>query len=377
MSCTNLYVSGVQRSVLVETLLRRAPLAVVAALLSAPTSVHARDSSPTAAKESGVKQPRELGAVRWLRDFDAATAGAKRANKPMLVLFDEVPGCHTCVSYGETVLSHPLIAEAAETLFVPVAIYNNEGGADKRVLDMFDEPAWNNPVVRVMTHERTMLAPRVNSDYTRRGITGAMVGALDKSGVRTPAWLALLAAEERAHAGAQAQTAVFGMHCFWEGEAKLGSLDGVLATRTGFLGGNEVVEVTYDPAMVAYKDLLSAARQMQCATSVYTRDEAQQKAAAALVGSLASRSNEPIRPSTKDDAYQIRSTVYASVPMTPAQQTRVNAAVGLGRDVGDLLSPRQLELARRLERIAANRRPMLIGRTDLAAAWRDAERAAN
>ena len=31
--------------------------------------------------------------------------------------------------------------EHAETLFVPVAIYNNEGGADREVLARFKEPA--------------------------------------------------------------------------------------------------------------------------------------------------------------------------------------------------------------------------------------------
>ena len=38
------------------------------------------------------EQPRELGKVRWERDFAAAKASAKRAKKPLLVLFDEVPG---------------------------------------------------------------------------------------------------------------------------------------------------------------------------------------------------------------------------------------------------------------------------------------------
>ena len=36
--------------------------------------------------------PRELGAVDWLRDLDAGVARAKEAERPILLLFQEVPG---------------------------------------------------------------------------------------------------------------------------------------------------------------------------------------------------------------------------------------------------------------------------------------------
>ncbi len=39
-----------------------------------------------------VKTPVELGAVSWLRDFNAATKQARTTSKPLLVLFQEVPG---------------------------------------------------------------------------------------------------------------------------------------------------------------------------------------------------------------------------------------------------------------------------------------------
>ena len=37
-------------------------------------------------------QPEELGRVSWRRDFDAALAEAREASKPVLLLFQEVPG---------------------------------------------------------------------------------------------------------------------------------------------------------------------------------------------------------------------------------------------------------------------------------------------
>lgn len=36
--------------------------------------------------------PPELGKIEWLRDFDAAAKKAKTEKRPMLVLFQEVPG---------------------------------------------------------------------------------------------------------------------------------------------------------------------------------------------------------------------------------------------------------------------------------------------
>lgn len=36
--------------------------------------------------------PRELGKVRWLRDHDEALATSKKTQKPVFLLFQEVPG---------------------------------------------------------------------------------------------------------------------------------------------------------------------------------------------------------------------------------------------------------------------------------------------
>src|SRR5262249_13389579 len=104
----------------------------------------------------------ELGRINWQRGFDDAARAAKAQSKPLLVLFDEVAGCSTCTGYGSRVLSHPLIVEAAESLFMPVAVFNNIKGDDEQTLKSFGEPAWNNPVVRFMAADRTELAPRVS-----------------------------------------------------------------------------------------------------------------------------------------------------------------------------------------------------------------------
>ena len=42
--------------------------------------------------DSGRDTPVELGAVSWARDHDAAFARAKEQQRPVLLLFQEIPG---------------------------------------------------------------------------------------------------------------------------------------------------------------------------------------------------------------------------------------------------------------------------------------------
>ena len=39
-----------------------------------------------------IDQPQELGAIAWTRDFEAGRAAVEKNGKPMLLLFQEVPG---------------------------------------------------------------------------------------------------------------------------------------------------------------------------------------------------------------------------------------------------------------------------------------------
>src|SRR3954466_9573057 len=88
-------------------------------------------------------QPPELGIVQWSRGYETAAARAKAEGKPLLVLFDEVPGCSTVLGFGQRVLSHPLIADAREHELVSVVVYNNVAGDDRKALEKLGEPAWN------------------------------------------------------------------------------------------------------------------------------------------------------------------------------------------------------------------------------------------
>lgn len=94
---------------------------------------------------------------------------------------------------------------------MPVATRNNTADdAEARVCAHFHEPAWNNPVVRVIAAEdESERAPRLHrpEDWKRCAVLGAMSQAL---GAEAPAWLRLIAAEARARDLGVA-TAIFGM----------------------------------------------------------------------------------------------------------------------------------------------------------------------
>jgi hypothetical protein len=293
--------------------------------------------------------PTELGRVNWLRRLDDGVAQARQAGKPVLVLFQEVPGCSTCQQYGSRALSHPLIVEAIESQFVPVAVFNNRGGEDRETLTSFNEPAWNNPVVRIINPERKDLVRRLNGDYSRAGLVEHMVAALEGGNRPVPAYLRLLDEELSARAKGL-KKAVYSMPCFWSGEANLGALPGVIATRPGFAGGREVVEVWFDPSSVSAKDLHAHARSWRY------RDQG---------GDLS------IRPDGQPK-YQLRQHRLRHVPMTETQAARVNGALGTGRDPGEWLSPRQRELWFLVQAHPSASWPWMIDRIDLTQAWDEA-----
>jgi hypothetical protein len=286
--------------------------------------------------------PVELGRVNWLRNFDEAVRVARVENKPLLVLFQEVPGCSTASGYGKHVLSQPLIVEAGESLFVPIAIYNNINGPDSKVLTSFGEPSWNNPVVRIMAYDRKELVPRLSGDYSKLGLVTSMVNALENNNQIVPNYLRLL--KEELMAGVSGtDKAVFAMSCFWSGEEALGRIDGVISTNPGFMKGYEVVKVEYDPDLISYNDLLNKAKHDQVADHVFVKDGIEKNVAENLVGKSSVSNISNFRPDS-DPKHYLSQTIYRYIPMTSLQSSRVNAAIGSGRAPDDYLSPGQREL---------------------------------
>ncbi len=207
----------------------------------------------------------EMGNVNWNRDFETARKIARQTGKPLLVLFQEIPGCQTCKNFGRQSLSHPLAVEAMEDLFVPVLVYNNRKGEDELLLKRFSEPAWNNPVVRYLDGDGQDLIARKEGVWTVAGTAQRMIAALKANDRKVPDYLLMLAAET----DSKTETATFAMHCYWEGEGLLGSVKGVTSTRSAWRDGLEVVDVEFDPTIVDYTELVDAAHTLDCASKVF------------------------------------------------------------------------------------------------------------
>jgi len=264
--------------------------------------------------------PIELGDVQWLRSFDEAQARSKKEGKPILILFQEIPGCETCKNYGSNVLTQPLIVEAIETEFIPLAIQNNKGGHDAEILRRFNEASWNNPVVHIVDSEGANVVPRLSGNYTTAGISTLMTNALIKKNGKAPVYLQLLTDELTAQQKGTAK-ATYSMYCFWTGEALFGKLNGVVKTTAGFEGGKEVVVVEFNPTVISKTELDKIAQNQKC--------------------------NVSPGGSFKPDAtpkYYLSNSNYKNIPMAEIQKCRVNSALGEGQDPKVFLSERQVAL---------------------------------
>ena len=218
---------------------------------------------------------------------------------------------------------------------------------DKLVLERFGEPAWNNPVVRILDSDGQDVLPRAEGQWTEGAVSARMVAALGKRAAPVPDWLALVSEETEESTTEQA---TFAMHCYWEGQGRLGSLSGVQGVEPGFVGGEEVVRVTFRSRRIAYADLVRKAERLDCALSVYTHSDAQLREARALVGERAKPIGPPIRAAeTSDYLYHLQHSSLRFAPLTELQATRVNADLAQGRDPSHWMSPRQRLLAQRID----------------------------
>lgn len=306
-------------------------------------------------EEISFRKHAELGDVHWNRSLEHGLSLAKSSGKPVFLLFQEIPGCQTCQNYGAQPLSHPLLVEAIEELFVPVAIFNNKPGADAEILKRFNEREWNNPVVRYLDASSSDLIPRKDGVWSIRDTTERIGQALEKTGKKTPAWLRLIVPTD-----SKIEIAEFAMHCYWEGEAKLGGLEGVHTTRSAWRGDLEVVQLLYSPETIDYKTLLEKAQSFECASKVFAHTDDQFRIANALVPDRAARATGNTRDAkSSDQLYYLKQTPLRHLPLTSLQATKINALVKQRQPVDPILSPRQLQLLKQIRQVLSQNRSAL------------------
>ncbi len=286
--------------------------------------------------------PAELGRVRWERSLDAGLQRAASSDKPVFLLFQEVPGCATCVGFGKSVLSEPLYVEAIESEFVPVAIFNNRGGADAEALKRYGEPAWNNPVVRFVDGAGVDLIARRDRVWSPLGIGQRMIAALEAAQRPVPTYLRVAV---DAAALRSSGIATFSMPCFWRGEACLGGIESVVATRAGWLGGREVVEVRFDARSTDYASLLRQVAATDCVDGVFAHGAVQEESAVAVFGrARVTQSPGYARDAApRDQKYYLRRSSLRELDVGPTQGARLNAAIAARTSPERWLSPRQIE----------------------------------
>jgi hypothetical protein len=308
------------------------------------------ESATTISTSKCPDNPEELGAVCWNRQMDSATVQSKATGKPILILFQEVPGCSNCTRYGSSTLTHPLIVEAIEDLFVPLCVYNNKKGADAKVLEQYNEPAWNNPVVRIVNTDGKDLTQRMPDFRSQAAMVQGMTMALKAAGKTPPAYLDLLE-EELSARERGLDTATFSMYCFWSGEGTFGEIPGVVETEPGFQDGKEVVKVVFDPSKV-------------------TRAELEQKTTPKGITACAKNTGFRIDKTPK---YYLANTPWQYVPMTTLQACKANSLLGKGATPESVLSPRQIAVYQKLKERDNKRLSSAIGKKDLAKAWKAVE----
>ncbi|WP_246252786.1 VPGUxxT family thioredoxin-like (seleno)protein, type 2 [Allomesorhizobium camelthorni] len=285
--------------------------------IAAKRSVHQAHIIAMQKKEISYREHRELGEVAWLRDHDRALALAVEQVKPVLLLFQEVPGCSTCVRFGQDVLTHPLMVELIADRFVPVAIFNNHPGTDAEILRRYDEPSWNNPVVRFLGPDGTELLPKLADRYDALGLHEKITAVLEMLGDDVPGYFRLLGRDLLVEYGLS-KCVIYTTPCFWSGETSLAQHPAVITTDAGWVAGEEVVQVHFDPREVSRRDL-----------DAYARAEG--------FNPTESGGFEFDR----ERQFYLRKTPVRYLPLTPAQRTRINLAVPYRGWLADLLSPQQ------------------------------------
>ena len=260
----------------------------------------------------------ELGKVKWLRDYDTALAESKVQDKPVLLFFQEIPGCSTCVNFGRDVLSHPLMVEFIENEFIPLAIFNNRPGKDSDVLALYNEPSWNNPVAHFIDDKGKDIIPKLANNYQPLSMYNKMVEVLKQSGKSIPGYAILLGEDLKMEYG-NLKSTIYETPCFWSGETSMVLHPAVKYTEAGWINNSEVVKVFFDESQVSLTELNS-----------YATNE----------GFFVIGDHRGYRTDERPQ-YYLSKSFFGYLPLSKAQRSQINVALPYSRKPEHYLSPKQ------------------------------------
>ncbi len=260
----------------------------------------------------------ELGKVKWLRDYNKALEESKLEDKPVLLFFQEIPGCSTCFNFGRDVLSHPLMVEFIENEFIPLAIYNNKPGADRSILTLYNEPSWNNPVVHFINDKGQDIIPKLANNYQPLSMYNKMVEVLKKLGNPIPRYAILLGEDLKIEYG-NLKSSIYETPCFWSGETSMALHPAVKYTEAGWINNSEVVKVFFDDSQVSLTELNS-----------YAINE----------GFFVIDDHRGYKIDERPQYYLSKSS-FRYLLLSKAQRSQINVALPYGRQPEHYLSPKQ------------------------------------
>ena len=303
-------------------------------------------------KMSAVNRYVEEGDVHWVRSWEEAAGLALKEHKPVFLQFQEVPGCSNCTNYGTWVLKNPTIVQLIERYFVPCLV-NNTGRTDKdaKTLELFKEPAWNNPVARLVDGRGKDLIPRKTGVYDPQVMLERILAAMQAFGVDTTPILDTLTEG----AASDARAIYFQMGCYWAGEGCLDFLasrfSGVISTHSDWMGGYEVVEVVYDPDLLDLKGYIRAAQIQECFGTLFCTST-EQKDIAIDVGVPKSRIRDAdlsskSAASSSDQKYHLQKSTFAEhYPLlSEKQRITLNGRIWAARNgKAELFTKEELEI---------------------------------
>src|SRR5690606_26114781 len=130
---------------------------------------------------------------------------------------------------------------------------------DAEILRRYDERSWSNPVVRFLGPDGAELLPKLVDRYEALGLYEKIIAVLGILGDDIPGYFRLLAGDLLVEYGISEQV-TYATPCFWSGETSLAQHPAVIATDAGWVDGEEVVQVHFDPREISRSDLDAYAR---------------------------------------------------------------------------------------------------------------------
>jgi len=208
--------------------------------------------------------------------------------------------------------------------------------------------------MRFLDGEGRDLIARQDGIHGVSDVSKRLIEALATAGRDVPEYLKIAMLEgqnNREHR----ERFTFAMHCFWDGEARLGAINGVTSTRACFYENQEAVYVEFDPTVVSIEDLMQGADKSQCADAVYAHGDVQMVHARSVLGERVKPSHAKIKPAPESDQlYSLERSPMRFLPLTPMQAMKVNASLRLDDDPRRWLTARQAELLLKITAALAN-----------------------